>query len=854
MDDILKEFLAETSDQIESVGAQLVHFERDPTDGRIIASIFRLVHSIKGTCGFLGLPRLANLAHSAETLIGKLRDGVPATRERVSLILAAIDRIREILVELEKSALEPEGTDADLINAIDNLVGDDDSAREDEGAAGGSEAAFQPQSPAVAQNAAPGAEPVKVEVASLAAPATIRVAVGALERIMMLVSELVLTRNQLLEISRTQHDETLKTPLQRLSSLTTDLQDSVMRARMQPIGRLFSNLPRLVRELSADLDKKIDLITEGSDTELDRQLIELIRDPLTHMIRNCADHGLELPHERRAAGKPETGFIRVSASHEAGNITIEITDDGRGLDVDRIRTKALALGLAGEAELARMPNDLVCRYIFAPGFSTAAQVTSVSGRGVGMDVVRENIESIGGSVSLATTLGRGTTFSLKIPLTLAIAPALIVECCGHRFALPQNAVLEAVGLSADGARVENVQGAQVLRLRDQVLPISNLSDFLHLQKRAPKADDEPLVVVLRVGSVTFGVVVDSVSDVQEIVVKPLGPSLSHLTTFSGNTILGDGSVVLILDPTGLARALGVQRVNEFSVAQAPPQFVLPSEPRRLILFRAGKGALKVVPLSLISRIESVAFGDIAHTNGMRVIRHQNGLMPLLDLGDKVDEEFADVRPVLVIGVGGELMGLLVTEIVDIIEDELDIEIAGEAQGVIGTSMVRGEPAEILDITHYMRLARPSAFSRGHARRFRILLVDDKLFFRDMLAPIISAAGYDVSTAASANDALHLFDKGAHFDAVVTDIDMPEMDGYAFARALHKEARSIDMPMIALAAHAAPAVLDAARAAGMRGAVGKFDRMALVGALAEILEDAAFNNHAIESRVIAGAAA
>ncbi len=860
MEDILKDFLAETGDQIEAVGAQLVQFEREPSDGRIIASIFRLVHSIKGTCGFLGLPRLANLAHSAETLIGKLRDGAPATSARVSVILAAIDRIRHILNELDKNAIEPKGTDADLIAIIETLVGDgdDDDADASCDALSLTSAIHPPTQASTSTPDEPvakasGALPVGTPASP--APATIRVAVGALERIMMLVSELVLTRNQLLEITRQRNDDTIKNPLQRLSSLTTDLQDSVMRARMQPIGRLFANLPRLVRELSADLNKKIDLVAEGSDTELDRQLIELIRDPLTHMIRNCADHGIETPQLRRAAGKPETGLIRVCASHEAGNITIEITDDGRGLDVDRIRAKALALGLASEAELSRMSNDMLCRYIFAPGFSTAAQVTSVSGRGVGMDVVRENIESIGGTIALSTTLGRGTTFVLKIPLTLAIAPALIVQCGKHRFALPQTAVLEAVGLGSADARVENVQGAKVLRLRDQVLPISNMSDFLRIDSvDADNRDTEPLVVVLRVGSVTFGVIVDGVSDVQEIVVKPLGPSLAHLSTFSGNTILGDGSVVLILDPMGLARALGVQGVNEFAVAQAPPPFVLPAEPRRLILFRAGRGALKTVPLSFISRIESASTAQIVETNGMRVIRHQNGLMPLIDLCDGEAVGEAEVRPVLVIGVGGELMGLLVSSIVDIIEDELDIEIAGEADGVIGTSMIRNEPVDILDITHYMRLARPSAFSRGHAKRFRILVVDDKLFFRDMLAPIVSAAGYDVSTANSAADALQLLDKGAHFDAIVTDIDMPEMDGYAFARALHADERRSAIPILALAAHAAPAVLDAAHKAGMRGAVGKFDRNALIAALSNILEGEAFNNHAIETRVISGAAA
>ena len=465
MDDILKDFLAETSDQLDTVGGQLVQFEQDPGDARIIGSIFRLVHTIKGTCGFLGLPRLATIAHSAETLLGKLRDGALPTHERVTLILKAIDRIRLIVTELEQTAIEPSGTDSDLIAAIEQEVGEgqtEDFADIDPMAVAmpleSAAAAAAPDEAAPPNSKSPDGQASARPAPPVAAgPATIRVAVGALERIMALVSELVLTRNQLIEITRHSNDESIKNPLQHLSSLTTDLQDSVMRARMQPIGRLFANLPRLVRELSAELDKKITLVADGSDTELDRQLIELIRDPLTHMVRNCADHGIESPEERRAAGKPEAGEVRVRASHETGHITIEISDDGRGLDVARIRAKALALGLASEAELGRMTNDAVCRFIFAPGFSTAARVTSISGRGVGMDVVRENIESIGGTISLSTTVGRGTSFSLKIPLTLAIAPALIIESRGHRFALPQHAVVEAVGVSDGGARIENVQ-------------------------------------------------------------------------------------------------------------------------------------------------------------------------------------------------------------------------------------------------------------------------------------------------------------------------------------------------------------------------------------------------------------
>jgi two-component system chemotaxis sensor kinase CheA len=854
MDELLKDFLVETTEHIESVGNELVLFERDPTDARIIASIFRLVHTIKGTCGFLSLPRLAHLAHAAEALIGRLRDGAPATHQRVSLILAAIDRIKLILAELENSASEPRGDDVDLILALNGEVG-----------------AEQPRS-----NEPLPLEPIEQEIeylsktpsadepASQAAgadsqrsvrrPATIRVSVGALERIMTLVSELVLTRNQLVEITRRLDEDPIKPPLQRLSSLTSDLQDAVMRARMQPIGRLFSNLPRLVRELESDTGKKIELVIAGSDTELDRQLIELIRDPLTHMIRNCADHGIETPQERRAAGKSEAGTIQVSASHEAGHINITISDDGRGLDVERIRAKALSLGLTAEAELASMTDDEVCRFTFAPGFSTARQVTRISGRGIGMDVVRENIESIGGTVALSTAAGRGTKFALKIPLTLAIAPALIIETAGQRFALPQHAVVEAVSTAMNsGGRIERVHGALVLRLREDVLPVIELSELLRLAPAPQTAAPNQLVVVMRIGSLNFGIIVDAVSDVQEIVVKPLGASLARLPMFSGNTILGDGAVVLILDPSGIAASLGLDGSSNLSVASVRREFVPPREATRFVVFRAGTGTLKALPLSLIARIETVSGARVMTADGLGVTQHRGRLMPLVPVGD-IAHETRDEWPVLVVGVGGEPMGLLVSEIVDIVEDHLDIQIAGGTAGIVGTANIRGEPTDILDVAHYMRIARPKAFERGHARRFRVLLIDDKLFFRDMLAPVISAAGYEVSTAASGSDALALFGKGAVFDAVVTDVDMPDMDGYRLAQKILEDPQRRSLPILALDAHAAPAVRHAAQAAGMRGAVGKFDRAALVAALAAMLDADAFNVHAIETRLIAEAAA
>ncbi len=419
MDELLSDFLTESSEYLEGVENQLVQFERDPSDASLISGIFRLVHTIKGTASFLGLDRLQAVAHSAETLLGDLRDGAPPTQANVSLILSAIDRIKSILRGIEALGAEPEGDDSELIAELEASVSSNTGAAPAQHAAAAA-ATQTPKESAAAQAEAPKATPAsppkdeKSEKTKLkkAAPSagagreqqsggaqgaqrsseTIRVAVDTIERIMQLVSELVLNRNQLLEITRNRENDPIKPPLQRLSGLTTDLQDAVMRARMQPVGRLFSSLPRLMRELCTELNKKINLVTDGADTELDRQLIEVLRDPLTHIIRNCADHGIERPDDRVAAGKPEFGEIRVSASHEAGQITIDISDDGRGLNLDRIKQKAIASGLTTEEQVEQMSMEELCRFIFAPGFSTAEKVTSVSGRGVGMDVVRSNIE------------------------------------------------------------------------------------------------------------------------------------------------------------------------------------------------------------------------------------------------------------------------------------------------------------------------------------------------------------------------------------------------------------------------------------------------------------------------------
>ena len=373
---------------------------------------------------------------------------------------------------------------------------------------------------------------------------------------MTMVSELVLTRNQLLDIVRRHDESEFKVPLQRLSNVTAELQDGVMRTRMQPIGNAWQKLPRIVRDLSAELGKDIELEMHGADTELDRQVLERIKDPLTHMVRNSADHGLETPAERIAAGKPEKGTIRLSAYHEGGHIIISVADDGRGLDTQRIKDKALANGLATEAELDKMSEQQIQKFIFTPGFSTAQNVTSVSGRGVGMDVVRTNIDQIGGTIDVQSVPGKGLSFTIKIPLTLAIISALIVESGGERFAIPQLSVVELVRVHAKSEhRIERIKDAAVLRLRNKLLPLVRLSSLLKLD--AGKAIPEKgFIVVTHVGAQTFGVVVDSVFHTEEIVVKPMATKLRHIAMFSGNTILGDGSVIMIIDPNGVSQAIG----------------------------------------------------------------------------------------------------------------------------------------------------------------------------------------------------------------------------------------------------------------------------------------------------------
>src|SRR5665213_3200188 len=492
MDDLLREFVTETNESLDVVDVELVRFEQEPNNAKILDNVFRLVHTIKGTCVFLALPRLEARAHAAETLMGKFRDGVPATNEAITLVLHTIDRIKQILESLEREQREPEGDDKDLIFDLERMVeriAPTALSAVDQHAIGTltPQVLERPLRPgevsldelervfretAVDLPAVKSAKPAPAETAAKdgtknnvkdddlakAGGQSIRVTVDTLEHLMTMVSELVLTRNQLLEIVRRHEDSEFKAPLQRLSNVTAELQEGVMKTRMQPIGNAWQKFPRIVRDLSTELGKQIELDMQGAETELDRQVLDLIKDPLTHMVRNSADHGLESPEQRRAAGKPEHGRIRLSAYHEGGHIIIQLADDGRGLDTARIKSKVVTRGLASEADIEKMSEAQIHKFIFAPGFSTAAKVTSVSGRGVGMDVVRNNIDQIGGAIDVKSVAGVGLSFTIKIPLTLAIVAALIVEAGGNRYAIPQLSVIELVRARSNSEhRIERIK-------------------------------------------------------------------------------------------------------------------------------------------------------------------------------------------------------------------------------------------------------------------------------------------------------------------------------------------------------------------------------------------------------------
>jgi two-component system chemotaxis sensor kinase CheA len=884
MDDLIGEFLTETNESLGLLDIELVKLEKNPEDQQILGLIFRVMHTIKGTCGFLGLPRLEHVAHASENVMGKIRDGaMTATPEVISLVLTSIDRIKELIQKLEELGKEPEGDDTEIINLLNacaescggSLSGSApppptpveampmDDVETD---AGGNvsleelERIFQntPVDAAIAANVIVPVKPTpkKAQQDAVAeglkaveqhgeggnvSGQSIRVNIDVLENLMQMVSELVLTRNQLIQIARNRNDPEFITPMQRLSHITTDLQEGVMKTRMQPIGNAWAKFPRLIRDLALELKKKIELKMLGAETELDRQMLEMIKDPLTHMVRNSADHGLEGPDERRAAGKNEVGTVTLSAYHEGGHILIKIIDDGRGINIERVKQKALANGIATQSEIDQMSEQQICQFIFKAGFSTAEKVTSVSGRGVGMDVVITNIQKIGGSVELFSVQGKGSTFVIKLPLTLAIMPALVVECSKQRFAIPQIGVSEIVSIFTEEPKdyvIEEINGSKVLRLREHLLPLFSLQQLLQLPEQSAQAE-ELFVVVCHVASYEFGLIVDRVFDTEEIVVKPVAPVLKAIEVYSGATILGDGSVIMILDPNGIVKTAGMANPNgtKDDAANEKKGFI-EDQLVTFLVFKAGGKTTKCVPLELVSRLEEIKADTIEWSGHSQVVQYRGDLMHLITLDSNYTIPETGIVQVVVFSDEGRILGVVVEEILDIAEAYMEVKGTNVNTGSLGSLIINEKSTDLLDIGHFFAQHfkdwhKAEAEKESDQSATHVLLIDDSPFFRKFMKPILTAAKYRVTTAESAIQAVEWIEGGFTCNAIITDIDMPEMDGIEFLQKFRSMGKQT--PVVALSSFSNDEILMKTDDVKFDGYVSKANRDALVATLGKILQ-------------------
>jgi two-component system, chemotaxis family, sensor kinase CheA len=831
IDEIVAEFLVESHENLDQLDTDLLALEQDPNSRELLAGVFRTIHTIKGTSGFLAFHRLEQLTHVGENLLSRLRDGkIALTEERTSALLNMVDTVRELLRTIEETGQEGNVEVAELTallgtlkedggvqpgaepvshvaealaEAAEEIRGDGPSADSDDAPAG--EAA----APAAEETAsgeegrpveepkksgkrksvppvvpAPGKEPIgqilvgqgsvqsdEVELAAIqqglgderplgqilvenkaATPAavstaletqegqtqearrsvvesSVRVDVDLLDTLMRMVGELVLARNQLVSELDEAKDTALARSAQRLSLVTSELQEQVMKTRMQPIDTVWSKLPRVVRDLARQCGRTLRLEMEGRDTELDRSILEAIKDPLTHLVRNAVDHGVETPERRVATGKDPEGVITLRAYHEAGQVHLEIKDDGAGIDPEIIGRKAVERGLVTQTQLNNMSKREITQMIFAPGFSTAAAVTNVSGRGVGMDVVKTRIESIGGSVDVISTPGAGSTFRLTIPLTLAIIPALTIGCAGRRYAVPQVSVLELVRLAGEHARggIELISGAPVYRLRGTLMPLVRLDEQLGLvpagshettpngQPKGPDGDGRGgFIVVLQAEQHRFGLVVDDVLDTQEIVVKPLGRHLKNIPLYAGATILGDGSVVLILDATTIARRADVLSNAHTAATSGQTDDMEQIDPMLVVELAGGRQA--AVPLSVVTRLEEIPSSSIEQVGGREVVQYRGRIMPLVRiaslLGAYGDGSQSDTVQLVVYTREGRSVGFVVDRILDIATERPGTRSDIDDTSLIGSVVVGDRVVELLDVESAVRAADPTFYDES----------------------------------------------------------------------------------------------------------------------------------------------
>src|SRR5437868_10312957 len=713
MDDLIADFVAECREMLEALGGEVVAWEAQPDDRARLDSIFRFVHTVKGNCGFFDFPRLEALSHAAEDALADVRSGRRhPDGALVSAVLAVIDRIGEMVAAIEAGEDMPIGDDNHLIDAL----------------APGAEGAAAPV--------------VVAEAASKAssAPRTIRLSVELLDRVMSTVSDMVLARNELARrLRESANDVPVDGAFERLSSIIAEMRDAITRTRMQRIENLFVGLPRMVRDLSADLGKQVLVDMEGGDVELDREMIEMIRDPLTHIIRNAVDHGIELPAERLKAGKREIGILAVSARQSGNQILIDIHDDGRGIDGKKLVDKAISAGIIAKGEAGALTDREKLALIFEAGLSTARQVTAISGRGVGMDVVRSNIERIGGIVEVDSRLGEGTRMTLRVPLTLTIIPALTVSIAGQHFAIPRSAIEEIVRANGESVTLERLGGAGVATIRGRRVPEVSLADILGLKSDVPEAERR-LVVLRASGGDVYALSVDRIHDHEELVVKPAAPAVMATGLYAGTTLADDGSPILLFDPAGIAAVGGVKlEVQERTarIAEGPASAISKATP--VLLFRGLDGGRRALRLAVVDRIEEVPASAVRESAGQLRVQLGEAILPLagVSASDVADGKVRLFR----LNDGLHEIGYAFAEVIDFATIDHDI-IHSERPGEIsGVSLVSNEPAELVD-AHWLFANHHAAAAARH-EQLVCLIPDWDPWMQNMLRPLVEAAGYRV---------------------------------------------------------------------------------------------------------------
>ncbi|MGE3779767.1 MAG: chemotaxis protein CheW, partial [Pirellulaceae bacterium] len=683
---------------------------------------------------------------------------------------------------------------------------------------------------------------------------TIRIPVQLVDRLMTLAGELVLVRNQTRRF--VDSNQPLPGPVrQRLEAVTSELQTVVLQTRMQPVSKLFGKFPRLVRDLARQFGKQIELQVAGSEVELDKTILDAISDPLMHLVRNACDHGMEMPDERRATGKPAEGTIQLTARHLGDQISIEVQDDGRGIDREAIRQQALRQRIRTEEELARLDDRELLALILLPGFSTAKQLTDISGRGVGMDVVKTNISHVGGSLEITSVAGQGTTIALRLPLTLAIIPGLLVTACGQRYAIPQKEVEELVYIrpGQSHVRIERAADQTFLRLRGRLLPLVRLATVLRnpaslasaTQTSLPvEASDETTALitcaVVRAGSRRFGLVVDSVLTSEEIVVKPMHSSLRRLAIYSGVTILGDGQVALILGCDGIARHAAL-RFGEDAEVRATETTSANARAQRVLLLRDGPEEQFAVPLALLRRVVMVSRERIERIGPQEFVTLDGESTRLLRLRSLLPVSSAAETQVAyaVIPRGVDRpVAMLVREILDTVDAAVELQpTAVTTPGVLGTSVIRGRMTLFLDLAtlagRACKVNSPSIPTTAPAPGARILVVDDTQLFRELVKSYLEAAGYEAVTATDGQQGLELLSRQT-FDLVVSDLEMPVTNGWDFARLVRGQPAHRNLPLVALTTLSSDEDRQKALAAGFDGFQVKLDRVSLLENIARLL--------------------